>query len=167
MTGSLCSVTHCQRVKSFWERQIRSVLNHKQCDDTFKAVKNTLQQSLYYIHSLQPLFSSSPNRHWTPYSQILKPKSSAIALKLCTRYIITFHPASAAPNPICSKCLKGHLSFRKSNYFRATDMHFIDNFNLVEFIIQSLKHGFLYRYILFVWSLSTMRLSPYFITEIK
>lgn len=167
MTGSLYSVTHCQRVKSFWERQIRSVLNHKQCDDTFKAVKNTLQQSLYYIHSLQPLFSSSPNRHWTPYSQILKPKSSTTALKLCTRYIITFHPASAAPNPICSKCLKGHLSFRKSNYFCATDMHFIDNFNLVEFIIQSLKHGFLYRYILFVWSLSTMRLSPYFITEIK
>ena len=135
MTGSSRSNTCCQRVKSFWEKQMHSVLKHKKCGNTCKTVKNTLPQSLAYIHGLYP-FLLTLN---TIQTQILKTTGSATALNSCTRHIITFRPASGTLNPGCKECLNRCLPFRKTNYLSTTNMHFIINLNFAEFIIQSQK----------------------------
>lgn len=99
-TGSSCSNTCYQHVKSFWEKQTHSVLKHKKCDDTVKTVKNIIPQSLAYIHSLYPfLLTLNPVQ-----TQIVKPTSTGTALNSCIRHIITSCPASGTLNPGCKEC---------------------------------------------------------------
>lgn len=165
-TGSSCGNICCQHVKSFWEKQMHSVLNHKKCDDTFKTVKSTLLKSQAYTHGLYPFLLTLNSTQ----TQILKPSSSAAALSYCIRRVTTFRPASDIPNPECKECLNRHLSFRKTNYLSTTSMHFITNLTFAEFIIQSQQDSSVKIPPLQIFSLSgyshcTVKLSHYFIAD--